>query len=48
MLDGGHNQFTPESTTADVPNLNLALGDPAIGPVFVNGAEPGDVLKLSF
>jgi acetamidase/formamidase len=48
LLDGGHNQFTPESTTADVPNFNLALGDPAIGPVFINGAEPGDVLKIEF
>lgn len=48
LLDGGHNQFTPESTAADVPNFNLALADPAIGPVYVNGAEPGDVLKIDF
>ena len=48
LLDGGGNQFTATSTTADVPNFNLALGDPAIGPVYVNGAEPGDVLKIEF
>jgi len=48
LLDGGHNQFTETSTKDDVPNFNLALGDPALGPVFVNGAEPGDVLKIEF
>lgn len=41
LLDGGHNQFTATSTTEDVPNFNVALGDPAMGPVFINGAEPG-------
>lgn len=25
LLDGGHNQFTETSTSADVPNFNLAL-----------------------
>ncbi|KUJ17226.1 Acetamidase/Formamidase [Mollisia scopiformis] len=48
LLDGGYNQFTSTSTASDVPNFNLALGDPAIGPVYVNGAEPGDVLKVEF
>ena len=48
LLDGGHNQFTEKSTSADVPNFNLALGDPALGPVYINGAEPGDVLKIEF
>lgn len=48
LLDGGHNQFTETSTVADVPNFKLELGDPAIGPVYVNGAEPGDVLKIEF
>jgi acetamidase/formamidase len=48
LLDGGHNQFTEKSTTEDVPNFNLELGDPAHGPVYINGAEPGDVLKIEF
>ncbi|KAE8442211.1 hypothetical protein EG329_003740 [Mollisiaceae sp. DMI_Dod_QoI] len=48
LLDGGYNQFTSTSTSSDVPNFDLSLGDPAIGPVFVNGAEPGDVLKIEF
>jgi acetamidase/formamidase len=48
LLDGGYNQFTPTSTDADVPNFDIALGDPAFGPVYVNGAEAGDVLKIEF
>ncbi|KAH8820115.1 hypothetical protein F5884DRAFT_762898 [Xylogone sp. PMI_703] len=48
LLDGGHNQFTESSTVADVPKFDLAMADPAIGPVFVNGAEPGDVLRVDF
>jgi acetamidase/formamidase len=45
LLDGGHNQFTATSTADDVPNFDLSIGDPAIGPVYVEGAEPGDVLR---
>ncbi|RFU24943.1 hypothetical protein B7463_g11390, partial [Scytalidium lignicola] len=48
LLDGGHNQFTATSTTADVAKFNLAFADPAIGPVYVNGAQPGDVLRIEF
>jgi len=48
LLDGGHNQFTASSTTADVPTFDFTLGDPAIGPVYINGAEAGDVLKVEF
>jgi acetamidase/formamidase len=48
LLDGGYNQFSATSTTADVPSFDLAKGDPIIGPVFVNGAQPGDVLKVEF
>jgi acetamidase/formamidase len=48
LLDGGHNQFTAHSTVADVPNFDLALGDPAMGPVYVTGAAPGDVLAVEF
>jgi acetamidase/formamidase len=48
LLDGGHNQFTEKSTSADVPTFDLALGDPAIGPVYVNGAEPGTYISKSY
>ncbi|TVY51167.1 Formamidase [Lachnellula cervina] len=48
LMDGGHNQFTPTSTAADVARFDTALADPAFGPVYVNGAEPGDVLRIEF
>jgi acetamidase/formamidase len=48
LLDGGHNQLTATSAPDDVAKFNFDLGDPAMGPVFVNGAEPGDVLKIEF
>ncbi|KAL3421160.1 acetamidase formamidase [Phlyctema vagabunda] len=48
LLDGGHNQFTATSTSSDISKYDFALGDPAVGPIFVNGASPGDVLKVEF
>ncbi|WP_299818401.1 acetamidase/formamidase family protein [uncultured Jannaschia sp.] len=46
-LDSSGGQFTRESTTADVPKLDFDLINPVTGPVFVDGAEPGDVLKIT-
>jgi acetamidase/formamidase len=48
LLDGGHNQFTATSTAGDVLAFDVALGDPVHGPVYVEGAQPGDVLKIDF
>jgi len=44
--DGLDGQLTPESTHADILALDLGLGHPLTGPVFVEGAEPGDVLAV--
>jgi formamidase len=46
--DGIAGQLTRESTHADVGALNLGLAHPLAGPVFVRGAEPGDVLEVEF
>jgi acetamidase/formamidase len=48
LLDGGHNQFTPTSTTASIASFDFSIADPAHGPIFVESAEPGDVLKIEF
>jgi formamidase len=42
-LDG---QVTPDTTASDVGHLNLNVVHPLTGPVFVNGAEPGDLLEV--
>jgi acetamidase/formamidase len=48
LLDGGHNQLTEKSVPADISKFNFSLADPLFGPVFIKGAEPGDVLKVEF
>jgi len=45
-LDSSGGQFTPDSVTADVPNLGFDKINPVTGPIRVDGAEPGDVLKV--
>jgi acetamidase/formamidase len=42
---GGH--FKPASTTADVATLDFSKTNPVTGPVYVDGAEPGDALKVT-
>jgi formamidase len=46
--DGLDGQLTRESSHSDVASLDLGLGHPLTGPVYVEGAEPGDVLELDF
>ncbi|MBI3795445.1 MAG: acetamidase/formamidase family protein [Deltaproteobacteria bacterium] len=43
-LDG---QATPNSTAADLTRLNMTVVHPLTGPVFVKGAEPGDLLEVT-
>lgn len=46
--EGLGGQFTRESTHDDVAGANLGLGHPLTGPVYVKGAEPGQVLEVEF
>jgi formamidase len=46
--DGLAGQLTRESMHADAGRLDLGLGHPLAGPVYVEGAEPGDVLEVEF
>jgi formamidase len=46
--DGLAGQLGPESPHADAASLDLGLGHPLTGPVFVEDAEPGDVLEVEF
>jgi formamidase len=43
--DAVDGQLGPGSTTVDVGNVNLNVVHPLTGPVFVKGAEPGDLLE---
>jgi formamidase len=46
--DGLAGQLTRGSTHADGGRLDLGLGHPLAGPVYVEGAQPGDVLEVQF
>jgi acetamidase/formamidase len=45
-VDASGGQLSPESTAADVAALDFGKVNPVTGPVFVEGAEPGDALKV--
>jgi len=44
--EGLAGQLTRESTHADAGRMNLGLGHPLTGPIYVAGAKPGDVLEV--
>jgi formamidase len=44
-LDG---QLGPDATIADLATVDANLVHPLTGPVFVKGAEPGDMLEVEF
>lgn len=46
-LDAGGGQLRSDSTVADVAKLDFAKVNPVTGPIFVEGAEPGDALKVT-
>lgn len=45
--EASDGQLGPESTTADIPDVSFDPIHPLTGPVFVEGAEPGDVLAVT-
>ncbi len=46
--DGLDGQITPESTVADLATVDTGAVHPLTGPIFVKGAEPGDMLEIEF
>ncbi len=46
-LDAGGGQLQADSTVADVAKLDFERVNPVTGPIFVEGAEPGDALKVT-
>ena len=46
--DAANGHFGPESTVADVATLDFSKVNPVTGPVFIDGAEPGDAVKITF
>ena len=46
LRDGMNNQVRPDNADTALRDMDFAQADPAFGPVFVEGAEPGDVLRV--
>ena len=46
-LDSGAGHFTPDSTVADVSTLDFSRVNPVNGPIYIDGAQPGDALKIT-
>ena len=46
--DGLAGQLTRESSHEDAGRLSLGLGHPLTGPLWIRGAQPGDLLEVEF
>ena len=45
--DSGNDHFTSSSTAEAVKSLDFSKVNPVTGPIYVDGAQPGDVLKVT-
>ena len=45
--DASNGQITPTSSTADIVTLDFNQVNPVVGPIVIDGAEPGDALKVT-
>ncbi len=46
-VDAGGGQIKRDSTVEDVTAFDFSKVNPAFGPIFIDGAEPGDALKIT-
>ena len=46
-LDASGGQLTAASSVADVVTLDFSRVNPVTGPIYIDGAEPGDAIKVS-
>ncbi|MEF2071507.1 acetamidase/formamidase family protein [Consotaella aegiceratis] len=46
-LDSSGGQFSPASTVEDVKTVDFGKINPVTGPIYIDGAEPGDALKVT-
>jgi acetamidase/formamidase len=47
VFEASGGQLTPKSVVEDVGRMDFGKVNPVTGPVFIDGAEPGDVLKVT-
>jgi acetamidase/formamidase len=47
VADASGGQLTPASSLADVSRMDFGKINPVNGPVYIDGAQPGDILKVT-
>lgn len=47
VFEASGGQLSPASTVEDVTRMDFGKINPVNGPIYIDGAEPGDVLKVS-
>jgi acetamidase/formamidase len=46
-VDSSGGQLDPSSTVADIATLDFGKVNPVAGPVYIDGAQPGDAVKVT-
>ena len=46
--DSSDGQVTPDTVPADFDSMDQKVGHPLTGPIYVEGAEPGDLLEIEY
>lgn len=46
-IDSSGGQITPDWTVADMGKLDFAKVNPTTGPIYIDGAQPGDAVKVT-
>lgn len=46
LRDGANNQVRPDNVATALSTFDVSQADPAMGPIYVEDCEPGDVLKV--
>ena len=47
ILDAGGGQFSRQATLETLAALDFGKVNPVTGPIFIEGAEPGDALEVN-
>ena len=47
VFEASGGQLSPQSVVEDIGRMDFGRVNPVTGPVFIDGAEPGDVLKVT-
>lgn len=48
VVDASGGQFTKKSTAEVIQDIDFAKVNPTVGPIYINGAQPGDTLEVEF